>query len=755
MPASRTVSENSVQIDDNESSPTTSKADLDAASTYSQSQRANAATSSRDILVFLVAFRILNALCIKTFFQPDEYFQSLEPAWRIAFGPDSGAWITWEWEHHLRSTIIPYIFAGGYRVADFIANYLGAGPFKRAEILIVTPKIIQAHIAACGDYFTWRLAERVYGKRSLEAWICLALTVCSPWQWFCSTRTLSNCLETTMTVIAMNYWPWEWSLRSVDETTMADSVRLEQDPEHTLPERPLRLRRCLVLAAFACILRPTNILIWILVTYFALFRVIKHERMVASRLIKIPLMISVSIPRLVNATRRERWILLWDATLYGAGVLLLSVLCDWTFYHKLTFTPFNFLYFNIAKSLAVFYGRNDWHYYLTQGYPLLLTTFLPFAVLGIYEGLTDKDDTDDEKPEPERLTSAIRYQLTSVCLTIPLALSFISHKEVRFIYPILPLLHVLSSPSAAACIRPSLIAVTATPTPASSLQSSPMSSRLMDRSYLYTKPYKPWSKLSAYRPTILPTILLLNLLIAMFTTQHHQRGVLSVLTYLRTEHETKYLTQPPALAHLPPADTTMTVGFLMPCHSTPWRSHLIHPNIQAWSLGCEPPVHVPPGPEREAYLDEADRFFADPQHFLQTEIGPASTKSVNKQPRSGFGLAAAIFGNKQSAVTEASSSYTDIDIGTSTLFPLRSICPWNGGLGRKPWPEYLVFFEASSKDITEVIAPLGYIPCWRGWNSWFHDDWRRQGDVIVWCRKGNLDSKKLKLAERRQEGWKW
>ena len=51
--------------------------------------------TSRDILLFLVAFRILNALSIRTFFQPDEYFQSLEPAWQIAFGEDSGAWITW------------------------------------------------------------------------------------------------------------------------------------------------------------------------------------------------------------------------------------------------------------------------------------------------------------------------------------------------------------------------------------------------------------------------------------------------------------------------------------------------------------------------------------------------------------------------------------------------------------------------------------------------------------------------------------
>lgn len=58
-------------------------------------ERAREATTSRDVLLFLIAYRILNALSIKTFFQPDEYFQSLEPAWDMAFGPGSGAWITW------------------------------------------------------------------------------------------------------------------------------------------------------------------------------------------------------------------------------------------------------------------------------------------------------------------------------------------------------------------------------------------------------------------------------------------------------------------------------------------------------------------------------------------------------------------------------------------------------------------------------------------------------------------------------------
>lgn len=58
-------------------------------------ERAREATTSRDVLLFLIAYRILNALSIKTFFQPDEYFQSLEPAWDMAFGPGNGAWITW------------------------------------------------------------------------------------------------------------------------------------------------------------------------------------------------------------------------------------------------------------------------------------------------------------------------------------------------------------------------------------------------------------------------------------------------------------------------------------------------------------------------------------------------------------------------------------------------------------------------------------------------------------------------------------
>lgn len=56
-------------------------------------------TRQRNVLLLLVAFRLVNALTIRTFFQPDEFYQALEPAWNLVFGNGSGAWITWVWRN--------------------------------------------------------------------------------------------------------------------------------------------------------------------------------------------------------------------------------------------------------------------------------------------------------------------------------------------------------------------------------------------------------------------------------------------------------------------------------------------------------------------------------------------------------------------------------------------------------------------------------------------------------------------------------
>jgi hypothetical protein len=43
-------------------------------------------------------------------------------------------------------------------------------PQFRAIILAVLPNIVQAYFAAVGDYYTWQLSEKIYGRGSNASW---------------------------------------------------------------------------------------------------------------------------------------------------------------------------------------------------------------------------------------------------------------------------------------------------------------------------------------------------------------------------------------------------------------------------------------------------------------------------------------------------------------------------------------------------------------------------------------------------------
>jgi len=340
------------------------------------------------------------------------------------------------------------------------------------------------------------------------------------------------------------------------------------------------------------------------------------------------------------------------------------------------------LYFNIAQSLAVFYGRNDWHYYASQGYPLLLTTFLPFGIVGIYQSLFPPD-VPPQYSNYSATIKAIKYQLATTTVMVPLTLSFISHKEVRFIYPLLPLLHILAAAPFTTFFLPAVSPVI------------PRSSRLQPKRYL------------------LGVLFLVNIIIAVFTTTSHQTAPLTVMSYLRTQHSENYLSQPPS-GFLAPAPSTMTVGFLMPCHSTPWRSHLVHSSLKAWALTCEPPVDLNTS-QRAIYLDEADQFYAAPKDFLARTLGNPPVSEQRKT--SWFGW----FSGRRE-INEGFGGADMVEAGA-----------WDGREGRKRWPEYLAFFEQMEPIMKTVLKGSAYRDCWRGWNSYRHDDWRRKGDMIVWC----------------------
>jgi phosphatidylinositol glycan class B len=244
------------------------------------------------------------------------------------------------------------------------------------------------------------------------------------------------------------------------------------------------------------------------------------------------------------------------------------------------------------------------------------------------------------------------------------ALSLISHKEVRFLFPILPFLHVAAA--------------------------GPLSIFLPSNGGLKQK-------------VVISCLLILNISIAGYVSQVHQRGVIDVLDYLRHKHEARN-----NLSNL--TDVTQhqifntTVGFLMPCHSTPWRSHLIYPHISAWALTCEPPLNIPLL-ERSTYLDEADEFYIKP--------GPVSWLRDNMESLDTI----------QSGGSRSGRHWMRQDPKFKAKY-------------RRAWPQNLVFFGQLEETLAEVLGDTRYKECWRGFNSHFHDDWRRKGDVIVWCLDG-------------------
>lgn len=280
----------------------------------------------------------------------------------------------------------------------------------------------------------------------------------------------------------------------------------------------------------------------------------------------------------------------------------------------------------------------------------------------------------------------IRFQLAFVCLFMPAVLSTIAHKEVRFIYPLLPALHILSAEPLVSFFYPAVS-----------------------------------SSSSYYLPRRLTLIflVLVNVFIAYYTTIIHASGPNSVLTYLREQH-VAHNTGSSAL-HVPTlsyglsqpahaATQNMSVGFLMPCHSTPWRSHIIFPSIDAWALSCEPPLGLNET-QKKVYLDEADQFYENPANFLQTHMA-GGLWHIPRRP-----------------------SY-------QSLGPSQPTQAQHHQQSRKKeytheWPDYLVFFAQLEPTIRTTLRSSSYSECWRTWNTAWHDDSRRKGDIVVWCLDPN------------------
>lgn len=91
---------------------------------------------------YALVIRVLVALCTRTFFQPDEYFQSLEPAHHLVFGYGH---LTWEWlsTQPIRSIIYPALNVPIYWLLKFtgLSESQVLGDWLLVSILVEKAKL--------------------------------------------------------------------------------------------------------------------------------------------------------------------------------------------------------------------------------------------------------------------------------------------------------------------------------------------------------------------------------------------------------------------------------------------------------------------------------------------------------------------------------------------------------------------------------------------------------------------------------------
>lgn len=133
------------------------------------------------LIAFLVIFRVLNCLTVQTYFNPDEPWQSLEPALAIvsqwhnrpinesvdhSIKTHSG-FMTWEWSAsaRIRSPIqlIPYIIF--YQIRFMMQSFsLPVEDWIDGWINFYGPRIMQSILIVVSDYRLFRLSNELFGK---------------------------------------------------------------------------------------------------------------------------------------------------------------------------------------------------------------------------------------------------------------------------------------------------------------------------------------------------------------------------------------------------------------------------------------------------------------------------------------------------------------------------------------------------------------------------------------------------------------
>uniref|UniRef100_A0A8C2EXF8 Mannosyltransferase n=1 Tax=Cyprinus carpio TaxID=7962 RepID=A0A8C2EXF8_CYPCA len=240
---------------------------------------------------------------------------------------------------------------------------------------VFVPRVFQALLAAYADVKLYNLVLR-WETPDVARWTYFC-QLCSWFTWFCSSRTLTDTMKAVLTTLALCFY-------SLPGSKTHNSWKY------------------LYLVSLAVVVRPTALIAWLPLLFYHCCTEKNKLKLITRRCFPI-----------------------------AALALGVSTLIDSVFYGKWILVQWNFLKFNVLHNVAVFYGAHPWHWYFTQGLPVVLGPHLPLFLHGC-----------------SLATKKHRILLITVLWTTAIY-SLLAHKEFRFVYPVLPLCMIFSGMSLA------------------------------------------------------------------------------------------------------------------------------------------------------------------------------------------------------------------------------------------------------------------------------------------------------------------
>lgn len=499
----------------------------------SQSQEVNRGTPSA-VLIFvgLCIIRVLNTFLVYSYFDPDEFWQTMEPAYCAAFvdGPTCSGH-TWEWKRRAPTaamnlvessllgparsylSVLPtFLYFSLLKVLEADSTWLvSRGPMVLAAITVAAPV----------DLAVWYAAQwlgrpnEASSKWRLPAWSLF----CSLTSWFSAysiVRTFANGQEGLFLILAIVL---------VGPELLGNTQK---------GSYYLRAAAAFMLGGMSITIRVTSIAAFVPLGILLAFR----QRSLVSKV----------------------GFLFFICAVFGLLGIFVGMLVDRFFFGFWTLPFLGNFHFNVILDNADLYGSHPFHWYFTAGLPAIAGLLLPFLW---YDFVTVVD----------RPTYGQR-NLWVIVVSYLVAMSLNGHKEFRYIYPVLPLVCLLTAEHVRAIVA--------------------------------------GNGRSRLRTLVFGTLFVIpNVIAVLYLGLFHQTGPIAV-NHAIVEAARDQLAQSQT--------TTYSVHYLTgACHSTPLHSHLHAPPIHfdTWSLDCSPDCRADPDA-----VCEYERFDRDPAGFVQEAYSP-------------------------------------------------------------------------------------------------------------------------------------